>query len=145
LPVCPPGCGLAYHQQHCICKSWFQCRSYSVSMPGLGFLLFLKILKILGGPIAVCLFAHPGCEPAYHQLNNIACKLLKLVPVQKLYRVYARFVTREAQGVPPWKNVLDIVRTYSSLKNLGHSQRTLRPSWCPKLVTGLVYACKKHT
>ena len=32
-----------------------------------------------------------------------------------------------------------------SLKKLGHSQRTLRPSWCPKLVTGLVYACEKHT
>jgi len=25
-----------------------------------------------------------------------------------------------------------------SLKNVGPSQKTLRPSWCPKLVTGLV-------
>ena len=49
----------------------------------------------------VCLFAPPGCGPAYHQLNNIVCKLLKLVPVQKLYHVYARFVTREAQGGQP--------------------------------------------
>jgi len=24
-------------------------------------------------------------------------------------------------------------------KNLGPSQKTLRPSWCPKLVTGLIY------
>jgi len=24
-----------------------------------------------------------------------------------------------------------------SLKNLGPSQKTLRPTWCPKLVTGL--------
>ena len=85
-------------------------------MPGLGFLLFSKILKISGGRIAY--LPPPGCGPAYHQLNNIACKLLKLVLVQKLYRVYARFVTREAQGgntlqifLPPWKNVLDIVRT----------------------------------
>jgi len=38
-------------------KSWFQCRSYTVFMPGLGFLLFLKILKISGGPIPICLFA----------------------------------------------------------------------------------------
>jgi len=26
-----------------------------------------------------------------------------------------------------------------SLKNLGSSQKTLRPSWCPKLVTGLMF------
>jgi len=25
-----------------------------------------------------------------------------------------------------------------SLKNVGPSQKTLRPTWCPKLVTGLV-------
>jgi len=87
-------------------------------MPGLGFLLFLKILKISGGPIAHLPICPPGCGPAYHQLNNIACQLLKLVPVQKLYCVYARFATREAQGgnplqifLPPWKNKLDIVRT----------------------------------
>jgi len=30
---------------------------------------------------------------------------------------------------PPWTNVLD------SLKNVGPSQKTLRPTWCPKLVT----------
>jgi len=28
-----------------------------------------------------------------------------------------------------------------SLKNLGPSQKTIRPTWCPKLVTGLV--CRK--
>jgi len=70
-------------------------------MPGLGFLLFLKILKISGGPIARLPICPPGCVPAYHQLNNIACKLQKLVPVQKLYCVYARFVTSKAQGVTP--------------------------------------------
>jgi len=46
--------------------------------------------KFQKGQLPVCLFAPPGCGPAYHQLNNIACKLLKLVPVQKLYHVYAR-------------------------------------------------------
>ena len=40
---------------------------------------------------------------------------------------------------PPWKNVLDIVLTIGhSSKNLGPSEKTLRPSWCPKLVTGLI-------
>ena len=70
-------------------------------MPGLGFLLFLKILNISGGPIAHLPICPPGCGPAYHQLNNIACKLQKLVPMQKLYRVYATFVTSKAQGATP--------------------------------------------
>ena len=67
-------------------------------------------------PFARLPICPPGCGPAYHQLNNISCKLQKLVPVQKLYRVYARFVTSKAQGGNPpanffpLKNVLDIVK-----------------------------------
>jgi len=38
---------------------------------------------------------------------------------------------------PPWKNVLAIV------KKLGLSQKTLRPTWCPKLVTGLLTSWRK--
>jgi len=55
------------------------------------------ILKISRGPIA-CL---PTQVVGLPTINNIACKLQKLVPVQTLYNVYARFVTREAQGVNP--------------------------------------------
>jgi len=33
---------------------------------------------------------------------------------------------------------LKVLDTYSSLKNLSHSQKTLRPPWCPKLVMGLL-------
>jgi len=40
---------------------------------------------------------------------------------------------------PPWKNVFDIVKNYWTwFKNFGPSQKTLRPAWCPKLVTGLL-------
>jgi len=48
---------------------------------------------------------------------------------------------------PPCKNVLGVVEndgTYSSLKNLGPSQKTLRHPWCPKLVTGL-RRCKAYS
>jgi len=55
------------------------------------------ILKISRGPIA-CL---PTQVVGLPTINNIARKLQKLVPVQTLYNVYARFVTREAQGVNP--------------------------------------------
>jgi len=51
-------------------------------------------------------------------INDMVCKLQKLVPVQKLYHVYARLVTREVQGgnppanfLAPLENVLDLVRT----------------------------------
>jgi len=50
------------------------------------------ILKISGGPIA-CLPPRVAGQPT---INGMACKLQKLVPVQKLYRVYARLVTRVA-------------------------------------------------
>jgi len=46
----------------------------------------------------------------------VACKLLKLVPVQKLYRVYARFVTREAQEGNPLQIFCPLE------KCVGHSQ-----------------------
>ena len=39
-------------------------------------------------------------------------------------------------------NLLDIVQ---STKNLGPSQRICRPSWCPKLVTGLFPALHPST
>ena len=61
----------------------------------------LKDFENSGGPIARLPISPPGCGPAYHQLNNIACKLQKLVPVQKLYRVYARFITSKVQGCKP--------------------------------------------
>ena len=51
------------------------------------------ILKISGGPIA-CLPPQVVGQPT---INEMACKLQKLLPVQMLYRVYARLVTREAQ------------------------------------------------
>ena len=37
---------------------------------------------------------------------------------------------------PPWKNMFESIG--HSLKNLCQSQKTLRPSCCPKLVTGLL-------
>jgi len=73
-----------------------------------------QLLKISGGPIA-CLPPQVVGQPI---INDMACKLQKLVPVQKLYCVYARLVTREAQGdnllqnfLPPRKNMMDVVRT----------------------------------
>ena len=53
--------------------------------------------------------------------------------------VLIRPVTRGAKPTlknfsPRWKNVLDILQ----LKNLGPFEKTLRPPWCPKLVTGLL-------
>jgi len=40
---------------------------------------------------------------------------------------------------PPWKNVLDIVWKYcTDFKNVEPLSETLRPSWFPKLVTGLI-------
>jgi len=57
------------------------------------------ILKILGGPIARLSPQVVGLPT----INNIACKLQKLVSVQKLYRVHARLVTREVQGATPCK------------------------------------------
>ena len=39
---------------------------------------------------------------------------------------------------PPWKMCWTQFKTIGhSLKNLGPSQKTLRPTWCPKLVVGL--------
>jgi len=71
------------------------------------------ILKISGRPIARL----PPQVVGLPTINDTACKLQKLLPIQKLYRVYARLVTTEVQGgnspahiLPPSKNVLDIVR-----------------------------------
>ena len=101
------------------------------------------ILKISGGPIA-CLPPRVAGQPT---INGMACKLQKLVPVQKLYRVYARLVTRVAT---PFKFFSPLEKCVGHsqdivLKTLGYSQKILRPPWRPKLVTGLVCACEKHT
>jgi len=58
------------------------------------------ILKLSGGPIARL----PPQVVGQPTINDMACKLQKLVPVQKLYHVYARLVTREAQGGKPPAN-----------------------------------------
>jgi len=52
----------------------------------------------------------------------MACKLQKLVPVQKLYRVYARLVTREAQGGNHLANFLAPLE-----KCVGHSFKKFGP------------------
>jgi len=61
----------------------------------------------------------------------MACKLQKLVPVEKLYCVYARLVTREVKGgnppanfFVPWKKCVG--HSQDSFKKFD-SQKTLRP------------------
>jgi len=119
LPVCPPrlwAC-LPSATLHVDCKSWCQCRNYA------RFRIFVVLKEFENFWRANCLFAPPGCGSAYHQLNNIACKLLKLVPVQKLYHIYARFVKREVQGGNP-------LQIYSPLeKCVGHSQDIVKKIW----------------
>jgi len=59
--------------------------------------------------------------------------------------MFHRPVTRVEN--PPLKIVLSLLEKYvgqfktigHSPKNLGPSRKSLRPSWCPKLVTGLVF------
>ena len=98
------------------------------------------ILKISGGPIAFL----PPQVVGQPTINDMSCKLQKLVPVQKLYRVYARLVTREAQGgnllqffLPPWKNMLDIGHSFKKFGPLSQnsssplaSQAGYRPGLC---------------
>jgi len=42
------------------------------------------------------------------------------------------------------KRVGRSLTTGHSLKNLDHSQKTLRPNWCPRLVTGLLTMHNPH-
>jgi len=76
------------------------------------------ILKIAAGLIA-CLPPQVVGQPT---INDMACKLQKLVPVQKLYRVYARLVTREAQGGNHLANFLAPLE-----KCVGHSFKKFGP------------------
>jgi len=50
---------------------------------------------------------------------------------------------RKIFAPPPGKMCWTSIKTIGhSSKKLGPSQKTLRPSWCPKLVTGLLWSKK---
>jgi len=63
-------------------------------------------------------------------LLNLRCSRKPSSPVTRGGRI---------GGFAPPENFLPSLEkcVEHSLKNLGFSQKTLRPSWCPKLVTGL--------
>jgi len=74
------------------------------------------------------------------QAKGANCTLALSVSAASRSRLYPRTVTRGSAGraniplkFPPLEECVG-----QSLKNLGPSQKTLRHTWCPKLVTGLL-------